>query len=395
MCSTQKESMRIIALHEAAFPVHSTMRNATFSFAEMTTSIVAVRLDPGFGKAPVTGYAFNSTGRYACGQPMRERFFPRLLRAATDALLDAEGVLDPALAVAAMQVGEKPGGHAERSIAIGTIETALWDAIGKALGLPVAELLARRYRGRPMARKVSVYVGGGWYRPGGVPEDVAEEIRGHQAAGYTHVKIKVGGAPLAEDLRRIECALAVLPDSGHLAVDANCKFQRDEALAYAQALAPYRLRWFEEPCDPNDYALMAELVSAYVPPLATGENLHSAQEVFNLVHLGGWRHRQDLIQVDPPHSYGMHAYASMVLALEQEGWKAQAHFPHGGNQMSLALVAGLGLGGCEAYPGVFGSFGGYADGTVVSDGHVEVPQRPGMGFEGHSALHALMQTVGA
>ncbi len=387
--------MRIIDLREAAFPVRSTMRNAVFSFAEMTTSIVAVRLDPGAGRAPVTGYAFNSTGRYACGQPMRERFFPRLLRASAEALLDDDGVLDPAKAVAVMLVGEKPGGHAERSIAIGTIETALWDAIGKAQDLPTAELLARRYRGGAMQRKVSVYVGGGWYRPGGVPQDVADEIRAHQAAGYTHVKIKVGGAPLDEDLRRIDSALSVLPGSEHLAVDANCKFQRDEALRYAQALAPYRLRWFEEPCDPHDYGLMAELASVYAAPLAVGENLYGIQDVINLVRLGGWRSDTDLIQVDPPQSYGLHAYASMVLALEAEGWSSARHYPHGGNQMSLALAAGLGLGGCEAYPGVFGDFGGFADDTLVEDGYVHPPQRPGIGFEGHSALYALMASVGA
>jgi L-alanine-DL-glutamate epimerase-like enolase superfamily enzyme len=387
--------MRITHLQEAAFPVQSTMRNAVFSFAEMTTSIVAVKVDPGAGKAQVVGYAFNSTGRYACGQSMRDRFFPRLLRAAPESLLDAAGVIDPAKAVATMLVGEKPGGHAERSVPVGTIETAIWDAIGKAQGLPTAELLARRYRNAPMQQKVSVYVGGGWYRPGGVPQDVADEIRRHQAAGYTHVKIKVGGAPLHEDLQRIECALGVLPGSGHLAVDANAKFGRDDALAYAKALAPYKLRWLEEPCDPNDYQLMAELASVYTPALATGEDLYGSQDVLNLVRFGGWRRGQDLIQVDPPQSYGLDAYASMVLDLEKDGWRAQSHFPHGGNQMSLAVVAGLGLGGCEAYPGVFGSFGGFADATVVEGGFVQVPQLPGIGFEGHDALHALMKSVGA
>ncbi|MES2184962.1 MAG: enolase C-terminal domain-like protein [Pseudomonadota bacterium] len=385
--------MRIISIQEAAFPVQSTMRNAVFSFAEMTTSIVAVRLAPAGGGAPVTGFAFNSTGRYACGQPMRERFFPRLLRAPAASLLDAQGLLDPAKAVAVMLVGEKPGGHAERSVPIGTIETALWDALAKAQGVPLAELVSQRFRGRPMEQKVSCYVGGGWYRPGGKPEDVGEEVQRHLDAGYTQVKIKVGGAPLPEDLRRIECALAQLPDSGCLSVDANAKFDRPEALAYAKALAPYQLRWFEEPCEPNDFALMAEVASVYAPPLSTAENLYSAQDVLNLVRFGGWRSHQDLIQVDPPQAYGVHAYASLVQTLEKEGWSAKAHFPHGGNQMSLALVAGLGLGGCEAYPGVFGAFGGFSDDTVVEQGFVQAPQLPGIGFEGHSQLYRLMKTV--
>jgi L-alanine-DL-glutamate epimerase-like enolase superfamily enzyme len=187
----------------------------------------------------------------------------------------------------------------------------------------------------------------------------------------------------------------VLPDSTHLAVDANAKFGREEALAYARALAPYGLRWFEEPCDPNDFGVMAELAAAYAPPLATGEDLYGAQDVLNLVRFGGWRPGRDLVQVDPPQSYGLDAYATLVLDLEQQGWDARCHFPHGGNQMSLAVVAGLGLGGCEAYPGVFGAFGGFADAAVVEGGFVGVPQLPGIGFEGHDALYALMKTVGA
>ena len=119
--------MRIIDLQEAAFPVQSTMRNAVFSFAEMTTSIVAVRLDPGSGATPVTGYAFNSTGRYACGAQMRDRFIPRLLKAPPDSLLDEQGRFDPAKALACMLRGEKPGGHTERSVAIGTI-VQMWTA---------------------------------------------------------------------------------------------------------------------------------------------------------------------------------------------------------------------------------------------------------------------------
>src|SRR5262245_13778266 len=125
------DGMRIVAINEAAVPVRSAMRNAVFSFADMTTSVVAVVTDVIRGGKPVVGYAFNSTGRYACGAQMRARFIPRLLQAAPEALLDDAGTnLDPAKAVGAMLSGEKPGGHSERSIAIGTIEVALWDAVG-------------------------------------------------------------------------------------------------------------------------------------------------------------------------------------------------------------------------------------------------------------------------
>ena len=122
------------------------------------------------------------------------------------------------------------------------------------------------------------------------------------------VKMKVGGLPLADDVERVEAVKQVMPAGAELAVDANSKFQRDDALAYAKALAPFRLRWFEEPCDPLDYALLAEIASVYEPPLATGENLFSTQDVENLVRFGGLR-AHDIIQIDPPQAYGIVQYA--------------------------------------------------------------------------------------
>ena len=157
--------MKILDIRERAVPVRSSLRNAAFDFGEMTTSIVAVITDR------ATGYAFNSTGRYACGAVMRDRLIPRLLSAAPDSLLDAEGFIDPAKAVARMMIREKPGGDAERSVPIGTIETALWDAVAKARGRPLWRVLADRY-GNPTPRtRIPCYVGGGWYKPA---NDLAE-----------------------------------------------------------------------------------------------------------------------------------------------------------------------------------------------------------------------------
>ncbi|MEO7403849.1 MAG: enolase C-terminal domain-like protein, partial [Burkholderiales bacterium] len=165
------------------------------------------------------------------------------------------------------------------------------------------------------------------------------------------------------------------------------------AIAAAKALAPYRLRWFEEPCDPIDFETCAELARFYESPLATGENLYSLQDVKNLARLGGFRRDHDVIQVDPPQCYGFSYFAGIVAMLRGEGWTTRTLFPHGGNQMSLALAAGLELGGCEAYPGVFGVFGGYADDARVENGYITLSDRPGIGFEGHSALYKLMQSV--
>jgi L-alanine-DL-glutamate epimerase-like enolase superfamily enzyme len=386
--------MRIVDIRETAVPLKSDLKNSSFDFSEMTTSVVAVITDVMREGRPVAGFAFNSTGRYACGQSMRERFIPRILRADPASLRDERGDnLDPAKILAAMRTREKIGGDAERSIAIGTIEVAVWDAVAKIAGKPLHRVLAERYSGGKVPQRVFCYVGGGWYFPGQTLTDLQDEMRRHLDAGYTMVKMKVGGLPLDQDCRRIEAVLGVLGAEAKLAVDANGKFDRAESLAYAKALAPFRLRWFEEPCDPLDFALLAEIASHYDAPLATGENLYSTQDVQNLVRFGGLRPDRDIVQVDPPQAYGICQYGRTIEMLAREGWGRGSLFPHGGNQMSLAIAAGFGLGGAESYPGVFGAFGGFADDAKVVDGTITLSDRPGIGFEGQAALYAVMREL--
>jgi len=388
--------MRILDVRERAIPLKSKLANSSFDFTEMTTSIVAVITDVVREAKPVVGFAFNSTGRYACGAQMRARFIPRLLAAdPADLLDDSGGNFDATKALAIMLRREKIGGDAERSISIGTIEVALWDAIAKIAGKPLHAELAGRFNGGNVARRAFCYVGGGWYWPGQTLQDLQDEMRRHIDNGYTQVKMKVGGLPLPDDLRRVEAVKAVLPSGCHLAVDANGKFSRDEAFAYARALAPLGLRWFEEPCAPLDYALMAEIAAIYPAPLATGENLYSTQDVENLVRFGGWRPAQDIIQIDPPQAYGIAQYARTLAMLTERGWHRQSLFPHGGNQMSLAITAGFGLGGAESYPGVFGDFGGFADDARVENGYISLSDRPGIGFEGQNALYRLFKELAA
>ena len=385
--------MRITDIREIAVPLKSKLRNSSFDFSEMTTSVVAVITDVVRNGKPVCGFAFNSTGRYACGAAMRARFIPRVLAAAPDSLLDEAGQIDPAKILACMMLREKAGGHAERSIAIGTIEVAMWDALAKVNDVPLHRMLAERFSGGKAPARMFCYVGGGWYWPGQTIRDLQDEMRRHLDAGYTMVKMKVGGLPLDDDLRRVEAVLDVVGSGEHLAVDANCKFNRAEALAYAQALAPFGLRWYEEPCDPHDLALFAELAGAYAPPLATGENLYSTQDVENLLVFGGWRAGRDILQMDPPQAYGIVQLSQTLAMLERHGWARTSMFPHGGNQMSLSIAAGFGLGGAESYPGVFGDFGGFADDAKIENGRLSLSDRPGIGFEGQSALYCIMRDL--
>jgi D(-)-tartrate dehydratase len=386
--------VRITDIQEIAVPLNSNIRNAVFDFSEMTTSVVAVATDVIREGRPVVGFSFNSTGRYACGAQMRDRLIPRIMKATPESLLNEAGDnFEPEKILHCMMQREKPGGHTERSVAVGTIEVAIWDAVAKIAQRPLHAVLADLYNRGGVLTEIPCYVGGGWYAPGkGIPE-LLDEIRQRLGEGYTTMKIKVGGASVAEDMARIEAALKVVGNSDHLAVDANAGFSRERALVYAKALAPYSLRWFEEPTDPADFALLAEIADLYPSPIGTGENLFSTQDIENLVRFGGMRSDRDIIQIDVPQSYGIVQFGRTVEMLKSRGWGRHSIFPHGGNLMTLAIVAGFGLGGCEAYPGTFGIFAGFADDSKVEAGKLTLSERPGIGFEGQNSLFEVMRQI--
>jgi len=386
--------VRIVDIREVAIPLNSSIRNAVFDFSEMTTSVVAVITDVIRDGKPIIGFAFNSTGRYACGAQMRDRLIPRIMKANPESLLnDAGNNLDPEKILSCMMQREKPGGHTERSVAVGTIEVAIWDAVAKIEGLPLHVTLANQFSGGKVRKEIPCYVGGGWYAPNkGIPQ-LLEEIQSRLDQGYTTMKIKVGGAPIEEDIARVEASLKIVGGGQNLAVDANAGLSPERALAYAKALQPYQLRWFEEPTDPLDFALLAEIVDIYSAPIGTGENLFSTQDIRNLVQFGGLRKETDIIQIDIPQSYGIVQFSRTLKMLEDRGWGRHSIFPHGGNQMTLAIVAGFGLGGCEAYPGTFGVFAGFADDSQVANGKINLSERPGIGFEGQNALYEIMRNI--
>ena len=385
--------MRITAIRDIVAPISSAIANAYIDFSKMTASVVAIHTDLVRDGKPVVGFGFNSNGRYAVQGLLRERFIPRLLEADPAALLDETELIDPAKAWAVMMRNEKPGGHGERSVAVGVLDMALWDLRAKAEGLPLWKLLANRYRNGETDPRAWVYAAGGYYYPGKGVTALQDELRHYRDLGYACVKIKIGGVPLAEDLARIEAALAVVGDGANLAVDANGRFSPDEAAAYADALASYGLRWYEEPLDPLDYLLHAALATRYRPPLATGENLFSMQDARNLIRHGGLRAGRDWLQFDPALSYGLVEYLRTLDMLASHGWSRRRCVPHGGHQFALNIAVGLGLGGNESYPQVFAPFGGFADTCAVVDSRVTMPDIPGIGFEAKNALYAVMKPM--
>jgi L-alanine-DL-glutamate epimerase-like enolase superfamily enzyme len=226
-----------------------------------------------------------------------------------------------------------------------------------------------------------VYAAGGYYYPEDSLGRLKDEMRAYGDMGYTSFKMKIGGAALAEDMARIEAALSVIGDPDRLAVDANGRFDTPTAIAYGKAMAGFGLRWYEEPGDPLDYRLMADLAEVYERPLATGENLFSLRDVDNLIRHGGMRKGRDLFQMDPALSYGLGEFARMLDAMEKAGYARAQLFPHGGHMIALHIVVGLGLGGSEAYPGVFAPVGGYAPDCTLAGGGIAPGPLPGFGLE--------------
>jgi len=386
--------MKIVDIKERTASIASPIRNAFIDFSRMTVSVAAVVTDVIRDGNPVVGYGFNSNGRYAQGCLLRERFLPRVREADPKTYLsEAEDNLDPFRLREILMANEKPGGHGERSVAVGVIDMALWDAVAKIEEKPLYRLLADRYNDGAAASRVFVYAAGGYYYPGKGRRELRDEMSRYLDAGYRVMKIKIGGAPLADDLGRIETVLSLVGSGDRLAVDANGRFDLDEAVEYAEALAPYRLRWYEEPGDPLDYQLHADLAARYPGPIATGENLFSVQDTRNLLRHAGLRKDRDILQMDPVLSYGLVEYLRMLKVLGAMGWSRDRLIPHGGHQFALHIAAGLGLGGNESYPEVFAPFGGFADDTPVTDGMIGLPEVPGIGFEAKSDLMDLLRSL--
>ena len=386
--------MRIVDIRELSVPI-SRYADSAVPSGGLTTSVVAVITDVIRNGKPVVGYGFASIGRFAQGGLIRERFAPRLLTArAIDITDEARTNLDPFRAWRVMMTGEKPGGHGERCVAVGALDMALWDAAAKIARLPLYRFLAERTAGLQIKNPaVSVYAGGGYYYPTSDVGRLSDEVRRFRDLGYRRAKIKIGSVSLAQDLNRIDVAARLLDGPEYLAVDAIYAYTPTTSVEAADALAPLRLWWFEDICDPLDFETVAAVARRYPAPIAAGEALFSAAEANLLDRHGGLRRDRDILIFDPVHCYGLPGYLQIVELLEKRGWPRTAFWPHGGHLFCLHVVAALGLGGAEVNPLCFQPFGGYGDDTIISEGVAATPQLPGIGFEAKQDLRNLLGTL--
>ena len=386
--------MKIVGFKETTVPISSNIQNAYINFSHMDVSLLALITDIKRDGKPVVGYGFNSNGRYAQSWLLKERFLPRLNQASPTEILNNEGSnFDPSKIWDILMMNEKPGGHGERSVAVGIIDMAIWDLVAKIEEKPLYQLLSERYNNGKYESKIFVYAAGGYYYPGKDLLQLENEIKRYLDLGFNVVKIKIGGVSLKKDLQRIEKVLSLLGKGQKLAVDANGRFDLKTAQTYAQMLSEFDLIWYEEAGDPLDFELQKELCQYYDGAMATGENLFSLQDARNLIRYAGLRPEKDFLQFDCALSYGLVEYLRILEMLKAHHWSLQRLIPHGGHQLSSHICAGLGLGGNEAYPEVFAPFGNFPDNYDVVDGHIRLTETPGIGFENISELYKLMQSL--
>lgn len=386
--------MRIVDIREASVPL-SRYADPTVPSGGLNTSMVAVITDVVRNGKPLVGYGFGSIGRFAQGGLILERFAPRLLGAREADLMDEAGAnLDPFRAWKIMMANEKPGGHGERCVAVGAIDMALWDVAAKIAQMPLYRLLAERTGGLKTDRPtVPVYAGGGYYYPTDDIARLSDEVRRFRELGYSRAKIKIGSAPLVQDLKRIDAVARLLDGPHNVAVDAIYAYTPATSMEAADALAPLGLWWFEDICDPLDFDTVAMVAKRYVPPIAAGEALFSPAEAKLLAQHAHLRRNRDVLVFDPVHCYGLPGYLQIIELLQQRGWPRRAFWPHGGHLFCLHIVAALGLGGAEVNPLCFHPFGGYDTGTIISEGIASPPDLPGVGFESKPDLRDLFGTL--
>jgi L-alanine-DL-glutamate epimerase-like enolase superfamily enzyme len=149
--------------------------------------------------------------------------------------------------------------------ALSAIDIAIWDLLGKALGQPVYKLLGG------CSDRVFAYASAGLYGAAKTPDDLAREMLGYVESGFRAIKIKIGGASLAEDIRRVAAVREAVGPDIRLMVDAVYSLTVPQAIRLARAMAPYDIHFFEAPVSPYDVTGLKRVASESPVPMGGNE----------------------------------------------------------------------------------------------------------------------------
>lgn len=263
----------------------------------------------------------------------------------------------------------KPVAKGDYIAAIGTIDLAIWDIIGKALNLPVYKVLGA------YDPKIRVYAAGGYYQEGKTVADLAKEMQGYVAEGFLAVKMKVGGESFNLDVERVRAVREAIGPDVDLLIDANNKWNAYEAIRFGRAVEKYNLFWFEEPVEPDDFAGCAEVKKALDIPIVAGENEFTRWGCRDLITAGS----ADILNLDTIKAGGITEYRK-IAALASAFHIPVA--PHGNPFMAVHLLASTSNTLImETYPGVKSKYNLALPLFPVKDGYITAPDKPGLGID--------------
>lgn len=271
------------------------------------------------------------------------------------------------------------------SSAVAGIDQALWDLLGRSLGVPVHVLL-----GGPVRDRIRVYAWVG----GDEPDEVADQVAAQVEAGMTAVKMNASGrmAPIASRAelagveRRVAAAREVLGDGRDVAVDLHGRFTLADARRIAPIIEPYHPYFIEEPLVPENSHLIARMVDSTPVPISTGERLYNRQEFLPVLQAG-----VAIVQPDLSHAGGISEVRRIAALAETFDAQLAPHCPLG----PLALASSLQVGFAspnhliqEQSIGIHYNKGAEVLDYVANteplkfvDGHVERLTGPGLGIE--------------
>lgn len=339
-------------------------RNSILTTTTKGVSLVQVDTDEG-----VSGVAFGGgRERQSIEGPIRDRIV-------------GESPLNAARLWHLMFTGwRKPVAKGDAISAIGAVDNALWDLRGKLADQPTYRLLGG-FRDR-----VPAYAAGGYYEEDKGTSGLAAEMERFVAAGYRAVKMKVGGAPLAEDVARVRAAREAIGPSIRLMVDANNAWNAPEAIRFGRAVEAFDIGWFEEPCWPDDLAGAAEVCRALDMPVASGEIEYTRWGCRDLIEAGA----ADIVQADPHTAGGLTEWVRIAAI-------ASAHHlpvaPHGNHWLGAHAVAAVDNGMIvESYARLQAWQDDFFAPWELDEGELVLPQKPGLGIE--VDLEALRRAAG-
>ncbi len=274
--------------------------------------------------------------------------------------------------------------------ALSGVEMALWDIKGKALGVPVWQLLGGKVRDA-----IPCYANG-WFAPAKTPDEFAEKARIAVKAGFRGLKwdpfgsayLEIGKQGLRDALRCVEAVVEAVGPEVDILIEGHGRFNVATAVRIAHALEDYEIHWFEEPVPPDNLEALAEVKRRSRVPIAAGERVYSRWEFQRFFEL----RCADYVQPDVSHVGGILEMKKIAAQAEANHIAICPHNPSG----CVANAAGLQLAGCVPNFSVLETMSTdvpyrreiSTEHVVFEDGMMHIPDAPGLGIDLNEAAIA-------